>query len=413
MKKLNDKFYNLFEKYYPIVFKGVNVVLMFIASIWLAKLLGPVEFGKYTEFITVVGIISVPYSTGMSTFIIREYADKSNLNLKSLRFTVKHLPILIVTTFIVSKLWFDLFDNYFILLIVFAVINMILFNLFSAVYRALHKIQFSMFVESILRPVIFLMTIFVFFRNTNSSNDAFNYFLFSFLLGLLIFVFKSRNIIYTNDPFYCPSNNSRYSVLILLSYLQLLSNYTDVLFLSYFTSYEIVSSYKILTQFGSLLLIGLVAINQKIQPEARVLFRLNKITEIQALLKKSWLTINLFAVVLGIFLIIFFNDLIKIVFGEDFLIKDMEMTFRIYVLGIILNAFFGSGGMILNISGYERLTALSMFSSVLLNICLNLLLVPHYGMIGTAISFSASILLWNLIVSILVKRKLNLKTIGL
>jgi O-antigen/teichoic acid export membrane protein len=68
---------------------------------------------------------------------------------------------------------------------------------------------------------------------------------------------------------------------------------------------------------------------------------------------------------------------------------------RILTLGYVTIIFTGSTASIANMTGHERLTLFSVVASVVVNIILNLVLIPIYGMNGSAVATALSLLLYN------------------
>jgi len=59
-------------------------------------------------------------------------------------------------------------------------------------------------------------------------------------------------------------------------------------------------------------------------------------------------------------------------------------------------------------SGHERTTALTYTAALLLNICLNLILIPAYGAVGAAIATALSLALASLTLTFAVRKHLGI-----
>ena len=66
----------------------------------------------------------------------------------------------------------------------------------------------------------------------------------------------------------------------------------------------------------------------------------------------------------------------------------------------------GSVGVLLLMTGHEREAGIGMGVAVLLNSALNLLLIPAWGINGAAVASGLSIVCWNLILLVLVRKRL-------
>jgi O-antigen/teichoic acid export membrane protein len=82
-------------------------------------------------------------------------------------------------------------------------------------------------------------------------------------------------------------------------------------------------------------------------------------------------------------------------------------------LGQLGNAAFGSVGLLLNMTGNENQVARIVLQTALLNVVLNSLFTPFYGMSGAAIASTISILLWNALSFLRVRNSLGITSCAL
>ena len=93
-------------------------------------------------------------------------------------------------------------------------------------------------------------------------------------------------------------------------------------------------------------------------------------------------------------------------FGDGF-VGAMPIL-AILMIGLIVQAFSGPAESVLNMSGHERTTALTYTAALLLNICLNLILIPAYGAVGAAIATALSLALASLTLTFAVRKHLGI-----
>jgi len=74
----------------------------------------------------------------------------------------------------------------------------------------------------------------------------------------------------------------------------------------------------------------------------------------------------------------------------------------ILAFGQLINAFAGPGLNILNMTGYEKSARNTMLVVVVLNVLLNLILIPTLGPLGAAISTTTTMVGWNVWAALLV-----------
>ncbi|MCK5536143.1 MAG: polysaccharide biosynthesis C-terminal domain-containing protein, partial [Bacteroidales bacterium] len=112
-------------------------------------------------------------------------------------------------------------------------------------------------------------------------------------------------------------------------------------------------------------------------------------------------------------LIIFllFPSLILGFFGEEFIIGSMALI--VLVCGQFINSIVGPVGQIMNMTGYQKVLQYTAIISATMNIMLNYILIPEYGITGAAVATAFSGILWNIMCVIYIYKKLNIKSIYL
>jgi O-antigen/teichoic acid export membrane protein len=69
----------------------------------------------------------------------------------------------------------------------------------------------------------------------------------------------------------------------------------------------------------------------------------------------------------------------------------------------------GINGTVLNMTQYASVSAWIVAMGALLNVALNIWLIPIYGTTGAAIATAASLATWNILLSIAVYRRLSIR----
>lgn len=77
------------------------------------------------------------------------------------------------------------------------------------------------------------------------------------------------------------------------------------------------------------------------------------------------------------------------IFGAEF-VEAANVT-RIYMIGIFVTMLCGPANMILAFTGHERLASRILAISLVIQICLDLILIPHFGSMGCAIANAAGL----------------------
>ena len=74
---------------------------------------------------------------------------------------------------------------------------------------------------------------------------------------------------------------------------------------------------------------------------------------------------------------------VELFFGDDFKIWVVSLIYL--TLAKTINATSGSVGNLLQMTGYQKIFMKILFFGAILNICLNFILIPKYGIDGAAL----------------------------
>ncbi len=105
--------------------------------------------------------------------------------------------------------------------------------------------------------------------------------------------------------------------------------------------------------------------------------------------------------------LIFFGHWVLLIFGGEF-VKGSAVI-AILSGGQLVNVGMGSVALLLNMTGHEWDTAKGIGIAALLNLALNLVLVPIWNIEGAAIANSASMVTWNILLARWVYKRLNVR----
>jgi O-antigen/teichoic acid export membrane protein len=184
---------------------------------------------------------------------------------------------------------------------------------------------------------------------------------------------------------------------------------TGVLILGMFRTEAEVGYYAIAVKLATLTAFVLYAVNTMAGPKFSELFHSNKIGELFHVAKKSAKLIFITTTPILLCLLIFGKSILSLFFGREFSIAYPALV--LLVLGQFVNAISGSSGVFMNMTNNQIVLRNIMIIAAGLNIGLNLLLTPHFGMNGTAIAAAASICFSNISMITYMKMKFG-KTTG-
>lgn len=172
----------------------------------------------------------------------------------------------------------------------------------------------------------------------------------------------------------------------------------DTMMLGYFKTMEVVGLYNAAFPLSRFISEPLGALLIIYTPVATGLYSRNLMDE----LRRNYTVVTkwLVSVTLPLFLILalFPESVIHFFFGQGYI--QAAMALRILSIGFIINNFVGPNGATLIALGHSRFIMWATLATAIMNIILNIILIPPMGMIGAAIASVVSITVVNIIRSL-------------
>lgn len=156
---------------------------------------------------------------------------------------------------------------------------------------------------------------------------------------------------------------------------------SDILILNYFTSIENVSYYGLIAQLVVLIQIPALSFGNSTAPLVLSAGK-ESFDKASVLVRQSIKYIVIFYAPVVLFLFILAEPIITTVFSEDYL--PSAGILRIYTPFIFCFAISGFVSLALDYSGKARTRMVFVSTSAIINVALNLWLIPKFGMVGAA-----------------------------
>lgn len=195
--------------------------------------------------------------------------------------------------------------------------------------------------------------------------------------------------------------------LLLIDAIYIVLGQTDMLLLGLLNTTTAAGFYSAARNISTLVIFGLGAMNAIAAPVFSDLHANGTRADLQRAASTTVLATVVFTVPAAVVAVIAGPRLLGL-FGPAFLVAYPALV--ILVIGALVNALSGSVGVLLIMSGRERIPALYAGVAAIVNIVLNLLLIPRYGLEGSAIATAISMVLWN--VALVVKARLEIGVDG-
>ena len=170
-----------------------------------------------------------------------------------------------------------------------------------------------------------------------------------------------------------------------------------------------VGIYHVAFKLSMFAAVSLMAINSIAAPKFAEMFGKNDMEGFKKVVHQStkmifWSTLPLVIIffIFPEFFLGWFGD------GEEF--KIGVTAFIFLSCGRLISSFSGSVGNILQMTGNQNIYAKILLFGAILNVALNLILIPKYGVNGAATASMSSLIVWNLSMVLVVKKKFGFYT---
>lgn len=393
-------------------FKAFGILISFLFTLLIARIYGAEPLGVFVSFWSVLMVLSVIAKLGFDTSVVKFIAgfNKKNEfdNIKTIYSkafkSISLISLLIAVILIgfsksLSVLFYDTPDNY--LIIIILAVSLIFYSLLglnAESLKALKKITaFSLFQNGSIFLLGLLILLFLF---PNSKSGI--YIIYGVSISILILLPASSFIVYKSinpktkiqNLVFPYSNREIFNIslpMLLGNSMLLLMNWTDSIMLSAMGPIRDVGIYNTAVRISALIPAILVAVNSIAMPKFAELKDNNY--EFKKFVKQSTLLVSFLSlpIILGILI---FPEFLLSLFGEEFI--EGKSALVILGIGYFFSAISGSTYHILNMTGEEIKARNILVISAAVNIILNLILIPVYGIIGAAVASTFTNFLWNI-----------------
>lgn len=391
-------------------FKIVGSLLGYIFLILVTRNLGASSWGVFVLFLSVLNISSIFSRIGIDTLTLKLVSASNHIldQVKSIYFSA--IRLVLFFSFIVSGILYlaseniaDLIfhDSSFSFLVKWISCILPLFAFVCVnenIFRGLKMIkEFAFFQKTskMLFSVVFFL-IFYFGIDLLSSQLAIVSYVSALVIIFLISTFIVLRTLRAGNLLAFVNSNKmlKQSIpMMMSSSVLLLMSWADSLMIGGLIGEYEVGIYNVAVKVALLTSFTLHAVNSISAPKISESYNNDNISEFKSIVMQTTKTIFYSAIPIIILLFIF-PEFILNFFGKDFVIGKSVLL--ILAFSQVINAMSGSVGVILNMTGKEKVFRNILSVALLINISLNLLLIPIYGIEGAAIASASSLIFWNL-----------------
>jgi len=400
-----SKFYFLFL---TLFFKTViNFLLLF----YIAKVVNVKEFGSFTlSFVVMtIGVLLIDYGYNLHSLVLDfKHKKEVSINISSIISGKFYISFTLVILFLPVLYFINLeeISKKVILILSLSAIPNSFGNFYFSLFKAKNNYKFEA-IGFFLQGAFLIILLFL--NHFFGSIDIITISLIVLFTKIIYFIYsylkfkKEFRIIFKlslKNAFNSYVNSFNFGIHLILGTLIL---YVETLFLSYFSDMETIGYYQsglrlimAASLFGAIITDGFV-------PE--IAKNKNQKKFITARMLNLFTFLGVFYFLLLLTLMFYFKTVLTVLFSSKF---ELIQSYSTYIILIIFCRAIGIvPGIILTSLGLQNIRAKAVSYSFLLSICLNIFLIPLYGLEGAFISFLSTNILLNIVYFYFGFKKIN------
>lgn len=399
--------------------------LGFLNGILLARLLGPAQFGVYSIGVSTATLGATIAVLGLPMMVTREAAADAEhqewSRLRGLLRSVHHWVfisslgfITIAGTLLLTGL-IKLTISQSVIVMVMLLVPLAAFNqLRAAILRGWHRVILADIPDMFLRPAgMFLLLLGTVYTATSvNAADALTmqFAAVAVALGVGSWWLVSRRPAALRAAIVQPPAPGRLMDAIpflIIAVVTLLESQISLYLLGYLGDSRQAGLFQAAIQLVNLIAIGLTAVNMPLQPRLAAAWACGDTVQAQGLLRET-ARLGAFIAFTGVVVIFLFSDSALHLYGAKYL--GAKHALEVVAIGQLVNASAGSCGILLLMTGHQKIVMWGITAATLLNLGVAYWSIPALGVMGGALAATASLFLWNFLFVIYAFKKLGLNT---
>jgi O-antigen/teichoic acid export membrane protein len=399
--------------------------LAFLAHVLVARMLGTSGYGVYMYVLSWVVLLALPAGAGTHASVLRFVAAyRAESDWRHLQGILRYGKALALACSLLVSLMTILLTQLLVdsppLRTAFVIGSVLLplmtmLRVYSSALQALKKVAYAFGPEMLGRYTVLVLgvgAVYLLGSGTPPGWTALVVECAAFFACIAVSSFLLRRALpveaYSASPAY---ENRKWFVmsffLLLVGGMRLILQRFDILMLGSMISTDAAGVYSAAARVSPFIAFGLTAMNAIAAPTISELYTRGDMKRLQYLC--GMVSTSAFGFAVPAFLLIaVVREPVLFLFGAGFEVGKSALL--ILMIGQLVNAISGPSGLLLTMTGHERPASFILGGGVLLNILLNALLIPPYGMNGAAFASAVSIAFWNLAMVWYAKRRLGIYT---
>lgn len=400
----------------------------FLNGLLLAQYLTLEGFGYYVLVISTITLLAIPVTAGIP-FLITRYISKYNVSnnmsavkgllIKTNRFSMFMIIGVYVLAAILYFIWWKNLDAVLVEALKFGFILLPLLGLSAlrtAALRGLKYIVLADLPDTLVRNAISCVIIssFILFQIQLTPTKAIIIQIVATSIGFVLgyyFLFKKlwHRIQKVTPTFHTKEWFRQTIPFSVNSGVQIIKTRVLTYLLVIFGSIDAVAIYEIAVRGASLVSFVLDALNNAIAPFVSSSYERQDMKALQNIITKTGRIIFVCSIPVALVFILGGERLLIFVFGEAYGASYWPLF--ILCIGQIVSSIIGCVGLLLNMTGYQRILSRNNFLFLVVNVIISIPLITYYGAVGAAIVSSFILILQNITLLYYVRKLLNVNPV--
>lgn len=407
------------------ILQGLSNLIGFGVTVLLARFLGSTGYGSYALAYAWSMFLVIPAILGLNTFLVRGiavYEVKMQWSLmKGLLFRTNQL-VLFTSTIIavggtivaVTSLPPSFRGTFCIAMLLIPLTALTLLR--QGAMQAFGKVVIGQVPEYLIRPVLIVtgvVTLELIGALTPATALSANVagVAAACLVGTLLLRRALPTALRAVRPTYVTLEWLRASLpMMLISGVTMANGYAAILVVGSLDGARSAGVYSVVQKGAELIIILLLAANMPLAPAIARLHAHGDRQGLEHATERVARATLLISAPVAIAFIVFPGIYLGL-FGPSF--ATGATALMIVAFGQLVNAMAGPSGNLLIMTGEERVAVRAVGAGLFANVVLAFLLVPPLGVTGAAVAYASSLILWNVVLVVLARRRLGINVTAL
>lgn len=400
---------NTFWLYFSNFFLKITKIIIIFLS---AKYLGSYGYGYFSYILAIVNYFFLFVDWGSVYLFVRDYQNEENKKYLTNNFISFRLVLLLIS-FCMIIFGFLFFKDWnsriiFLIIFIFLTISQLKYILY-AIFKAIKRFEYES-ITNLIEGLVILLFTFILVQKTKDPLFLSISYLIGILISFLFTLFLFSKVFNLKD-FNFHLDKARYffingTPLMFFDILLIVFFTADQIILGYFRGYQEVGYYSLVTKLitNLVLIIGFF-LSAFLPFFAEIKNDINRVLKILNKVLILNLIIYLLVCFLGFILI---EPIFKLFFNKEYLSSITLFKFLVLSLLLITNIYIFDYALFIYNKVWQNFFATSI--CVILNVILNFILIPPYGIYGAALATYISQVL-NLILTYYLVKKYILRKV--